>query len=96
MLILDVKWTRPAISDLIEAQSYIEQENPQAAKMIAKRIWNGAQSLNEQPRVGRMGKVEGTREWVIQRTPYLIVYRINATQIEILHLYHGKQNWQNR
>ncbi len=95
MSILEVKWTHPALSDLVEAQSYIEQENPRAAEIIGQRIWDASQSLTDNPYLGRSGHVGGTREWVVQRTPYLIVYRLRETSIEILHVYHGRQNWQD-
>ena len=38
--ILRIKWTRPALADLVEAQAYIAKENPQAAEVIAQRIWD--------------------------------------------------------
>ena len=94
--ILQVKWTRPALADLIEAQAYITQENPQAAEVIAQRIWDASQALSDNPHIGRSGYLTGTREWVVQRTPYLIVYRIRKDRVEILHIYHGKRNWQAR
>ena len=92
--ILQVKWTHPALADLIEAQAFIKKENPQAAEVIAQRIWNASQTLTDNPGIGRQGYVTGTREWVVQRTPYLIVYRLRDGRIEILHVYHGKRNWQ--
>ena len=93
--ILQIKWTRPALADLVEAQAYISRENPQAAEVIAQRIWEATQSLADNPRIGRNGHVAGTREWVVQRTPYLVVYRIRENHVEILHVYHGKRNWQS-
>ena len=51
--ILQVKWTRPALADLIEAQAYIAQENPQAAEVIAQRIWDASQALSDNPHIGR-------------------------------------------
>ena len=45
--------------------------------------------------MGRSGRVEGTRELVISRTPYLVVYRFEevADQILIVRLLHGAQRW---
>jgi len=91
---LQVEWTHPALADLIEAQSYIAQENPHAAEVIGQRIWDASQTLRDNPNIGRDGHVTGTLEWIVQRTPYLIVYRVHESRIEILHVYHGKQNWQ--
>jgi toxin ParE1/3/4 len=45
--------------------------------------------------MGRSGRVEGTRELVISRTRYLVVYRFEETtdQILIVRLLHGAQRW---
>ena len=58
-------------------------------------IWDATQTLADNPLIGRNGHVTGTREWVVQQTPYLIVYRAREDRIEILHVYHGKRNWQS-
>ncbi|MGR9249873.1 hypothetical protein [Rhizobium leguminosarum] len=42
--------------------------------------------------MGRKGRRQGTREFVISRTPFLGVYRYLPT-IEILHFLHGAQQW---
>lgn len=93
---MKVEWTRPALSDLIEAQAYIAQENFSAAKSIAQKIWDASKQLVKNPEIGRTGHVDGTREWVVGQTPYLIVYRIKEDQIEILRVWHSRQNWQSK
>ena len=91
---MKVEWTHPALADLIEAQSYIAQENPIAAEKVAQRILEANEQLSDNPEIGRPGHVEGTREWVISQTPYLVVYRIRNDQVEILRVWHARQNWQ--
>jgi plasmid stabilization system protein ParE len=36
-----------------------------------------------------------TRELVIAGTPFILVYDVSAAQVEILHVYHGRQDWQS-
>ncbi len=91
---MKVKWTHPALADLIEAQTYISQESPQAAQNVAQKVWDASQKLADNPEIGREGHVEGTREWVVGQTPYLIVYRVKDKKIEILRVWHAKRNWQ--
>ena len=91
---LKVEWTHPALADLIEAQIYISQENPQAAQSVAQKVWDASQKLADNPEIGRSGHIDGTREWVIPQTPYLIVYRIKDNRIEILRVWHARRNWQ--
>ena len=90
-----VRWTEPALADLIENQSYYEGVNPKAAQILAERAWDASQRLGENPGIGREGHVDGTQEWVVQKSPYILVYRVRHEQIEILHVYHDKQDWQS-
>ncbi len=89
---MKVEWTHPALADLIEAQIYISQQNPQAAQEVAQKVWDASQQLVNNPEIGRKGNIEGTREWVVGQTPYLIVYRIKGEQLQILRVWHGRQN----
>src|SRR6266478_9540841 len=55
---------------------YIEADSPQAAIIVDNRIRVQVESLVKFPESGRPGRVEGTRELVIQRTPYIAAYRV--------------------
>jgi toxin ParE1/3/4 len=92
--ILKLRWTRPALADLIEAQNYIARDNPAAAQAVAERVWHATKNLCDHPNIGRPGHVGGTREWPVSQTPYLIVYRVKSDAVEILRIWHGRQNWQ--
>ena len=45
------------------------------------------------PEIGRPGRIDGTRELIIQRTPYIVAYRIATKSIRILRVLHGAQMW---
>ena len=75
------------------AIDYIARENPQAAARIAKQIWHAGASLGDNPRMGRPGRLPDSREWVVNRTPYVLAYRIKSNQIEIMRVLHGRQSW---
>jgi len=92
---LKLRWTRPALADLVEAQNYIARDNPAAAEAVAQRVWDAAKRLCDNPEIGRQGHVQGTREWPVNQTPYLIVYRVKDDAVEILRVWHGRRNWQN-
>jgi addiction module RelE/StbE family toxin len=89
------RWTRPALADLVEAQNYIERDNPAAAEAAAQRVWDAAKKLCDNPESGRQGHIQGTREWPVSQTQYLIVYRVKKDAVEILRVWHGRRNWQN-
>lgn len=61
---------------------------------MAQRIDDAARRLLDHPEIGRPGHVEGTRERVVGKTPYLIVYRVRGQELELLRIWHGRQDWQ--
>ena len=89
-----LSWSIQALIDFDEAQAYIAEDNPFAAQTVADRIWQASRRLPEQPQMGRPGVVPGTREWVVQRTPYVLVYRVKGEVVEIVRLWHGRRNWK--
>ena len=52
--------------------------------------------LARHPRMGRPGRVRGTRELVINRTPYIAAYRVSGDVVTILRLLHGARRWPGR
>ncbi len=92
---LTLEWSIKALIDFDEAQTYIAQENPFAAQTVAERIWHATKRLTDAPNIGRSGLVPGTRHWVVDRTPYLIVYRVTPESVQILRVWHGRRDWMN-
>lgn len=91
-----LRWTRLALADLDQAQEYIARDNPAAANVVAQRVHDAADGLPDNPLIGRAGQVAGMREWVVTGTPYLLVYRIKDETVEIVRLWHGRQNWRKK
>lgn len=88
-----VQWLLEASQQRYDQLDYIAQENPIAAIQLDEEIETKTESLAQHPRIGREGRVTGTLELVIARTPFLAVYRIAAGQIQILNLLHQSQQW---
>ena len=88
-----VKWTRRALREQDEAFEWIVTENPKAAGEVIERVHVATRLLADQPRMGRPGRIAGTRELVIARTPYVVVYRIAAGNLDILAVIHHARNW---
>ena len=72
---------------------YIEAESPQNAVIVDECMQHQVEILSNFPECGRLGRVEGTRELVIDRTPFVVVYRIEHNYIRILRVLHGAQQW---
>jgi plasmid stabilization system protein ParE len=73
-----------------EAMEYIAQDNPEAALSIYKhtRRFVAVSTLAMQPHQGRSGRVYGTRELIIGKYPYIIPYRAQGEEIQILRVFH--------
>jgi plasmid stabilization system protein ParE len=92
-----VRWSRAALDDLRSQVDYIARENPAAARRVATRIPLSGAALSEIA-TGRIGRVPGTYEKVVQGLPYIIAYSIQARSsgretIHIVRVIHGARNW---
>ncbi len=65
-------WAQYALDDRNAIFTYIESENPNAAVHVDEEIARAVRRLLDFPESGRPGRVEGTRELVITRTPYIV------------------------
>ena len=89
-------WFKRAVWDLRLVQSYIAQENPQAARKTVNQIKDKVSLLMEQPGIGRLGRVPNTRELIIDHTPYILPYRVRDNKIEILRVFHTLRKWPKK
>jgi toxin ParE1/3/4 len=75
---------------------YIAKDNPTAAYDVHKAIERQVGRLAEHPRIGRPGRIEGTRELVVSCTPYIVAYRVVVSDVIVLRILHGAQRWPTR
>jgi toxin ParE1/3/4 len=87
-----IRWTTEAPDQLEAAVKHIQQDNPAAARNVAQAVIDIIEQLATFPGLGRPGEVKGTRELV--SPPYVVVYRATEEIVEILHLWHGAQDWR--
>jgi toxin ParE1/3/4 len=94
---MNILWSPEAIEDLASLRGYIAEDDPAAARRVVLHIIQTiAQLLPENPQIGRAGRLPGTRELVIPRTPYIVPYRIQRPTIQILRVYHAARRWPDR
>ena len=86
-------WLRRAIADRDAQLDYIALDNPLAAIGQGDCIARQVLQLLQHPEMGRLGRVPGTRELVIGRTPFIVIYRIQGQHIQLLRLLHGSHQW---
>jgi toxin ParE1/3/4 len=90
-------WSPESIHDLIALRAQIAEQEPAAAKRVALHILYCVEYLlTENPKLGAPGRVPGTRELVIPKTPYIVPYRMRGATIEIARVYHSSRRWPDR
>ena len=47
----------------------------------------------DNPLLGRTGRIDGTRELVLADKHYILPYRIKEQEIQILAVFHGARQW---
>ncbi|HEY5211868.1 MAG TPA: type II toxin-antitoxin system RelE/ParE family toxin, partial [Acidobacteriaceae bacterium] len=63
-LLMQVRWTPRAQTDLNDQIDYIAQDNLQAANRMRKIVYEHTKLLEKTPEIGRTGVVADTRELI--------------------------------
>jgi toxin ParE1/3/4 len=88
-----IVWLPEAIAEKDDILDYIAERNVLAALGVDAHIEQQIKQLLEFPLLGRKGRITGSFELVISRTPYLVAYQIEGGQVQILHVFHERRNW---
>lgn len=83
-----------ALADLEGIFNRIAQDNPSAASAVVERIFSSIEQLASFPQMGHAGRDEGSREWVVPRLPYIVVYEIHSEsdQVIVVGVMHGARD----
>lgn len=71
-----VRWTTDAADDLERICDYIAQDRPDAAQRVAQSVIERIETLETFPDLGRVGRVQGTREVAFPPLPFVAIYEI--------------------
>lgn len=83
-----LEWSLRSQMNVAEIRDYIAADNPQAAIKVLVEIRQTANTLIDFPMMGHAGRRAGTRELVITRYPYVIIYRLTAKKIFVAAILH--------
>jgi plasmid stabilization system protein ParE len=87
-----LEFSRTAQRHLREARDFIAQDNPDAADALVAMIIARAATLQEFPLAGRA--LGGDRRALaLPPTPYSLIYRVVATRVVVLAVWHGARAW---
>lgn len=90
---MNLLWTNPAAFQLRAIFDFIADDRPSAAERMVRLIRKSAQQAAQMPNSGRPGRVARTREVVVSGTPYVIAYRIQGNDVQVLAVMHAAQDW---
>jgi toxin ParE1/3/4 len=84
---LAVVITPDAEASIDDIDAYIARDSPERARRVKERILAAARSLSILPERGRPGEIDDTRELLVKRLPYTIVYTVIDEIVYILGVY---------
>jgi toxin ParE1/3/4 len=92
---MQILWLDRAATDLTQLFDYLIERDPGAALRIHETIRDQVARLADYPGLGRPGRVAGTRELAIARTPYLVAYTVDQRidAVIVLRVLHGARLW---
>jgi len=82
-----------AQEDLRSIYAYYADRNPASVDRVVGTILKAANGLAQFPLIGRQGVVPGTRERIVTRYPYRIVYHVVDDAVEVLRIIHTARQW---
>ena len=88
-----VEWSSDALEDFETAIGYIAKDSRAAATIVADRIIETIDLLADLP-TGHQGRVKGTYEKLVQRTPYIVAYAISDRAIAVMRIIHASRDWR--
>ena len=88
-----VQWSDLAIVDLRNIDDYWSGYGEVSAERVASLIEAASAFLATMPRAGPALRRNDARKWLVKSTPYLLIYRVLDSGIEILRVHHGREDW---
>ena len=84
-------WTETAREARDAALEHVARSSLRAALSQLSEVQKQTARLLTHPHLGRPGRKKNTRELSINRTPFVVTYRIIGDNIQILHFRHTSQ-----
>lgn len=85
-------WRARARADLDAAIAYLSNESISGARSTREGILRSVALLEQWPDAGRAGRRADLREFVVPKTPYLIIYRRSGSTLFILRIWHTSRH----
>ena len=90
---LVIQESKLALANLDEIATYYETKQDGLGYRFAAYYYQQIEILTSMPNIGRPGKVFGTKELVLHEFPYLVVYRIRKSYVQIVRVFHQQRSY---
>ncbi|WP_321961187.1 type II toxin-antitoxin system RelE/ParE family toxin [Paraburkholderia sp. J7] len=90
---MKVCWSPFALADREATFNFTVINSPRRAVVWDERISASVRRLRLFPNLGRVGRVSGTRELVVESTPFVLAYRYENEALTILRVLHSARRW---
>lgn len=85
-----LEWSPRSQRNIESIRDYIAADNKVAAQSVLDEIRRAADGLRNFPAIGHAGQRPGTRELVLPKYPYTLIYRITPKKIGIVAVLHQR------
>ena len=85
-------WEADAELQLVELMEFIGERNASAAGRLRAMIDEAISRACSFPKMGRPGRIHGTRELIVQPN-HIVIYQITETTIDVLPILHTRQRY---
>jgi plasmid stabilization system protein ParE len=92
---MKVVWTEGAADDLEAIVMHIQRDSPDAARRVAKEIFDTIMTLPSLPHRGRKRMEDAGREIVFAPWPYVAVYEVIGEKLYVKAIRHTSRDWPN-
>lgn len=82
-----------AFADIVWMRRYYRSIFPQGAKKAREQLYAVERLILENPNVGR--GIVGGREFPIIRTPFILVYRVEADTIQVVRVWDARRDTED-
>jgi len=86
-------WALQAEADLYEIADQYTAIAPALGEAMLDRILEAPRVLLDHPYLGQSAGAFGLRKWSARRTPFILLYRVTDTTIEIARIVAAASDW---
>lgn len=83
-----LEYSLRSVANMEAIKLYIAVDNPSAAARVIQSVLSASEELVDFPLLGHPGQRAGTRELVLSKYPYTIVYRLTADRVRVIAVTH--------